>query len=347
MVSFRLCLLAALMVLAGCSNAPSPGMRLVPGAVVSKSVVTLTAQQIAQVMSTGGNRAYRLGPTDVISLNVYLQPELDVPVPGLAAGLGGVMITSDGNVQLPLIGEVHLGGLTLREARRLITDDYAGYINNPKVAVELVQAQSMRYYLLGAFTTPGIKYPARKLSLLEALALGGSVDIPNADLYQAYVAHGSVKLPVDLHSLLIEGDLSQNVELASGDAIVIPNSNAENAFVFGAVGKPGAIQFQSGRLTLLQALSVAGLDLNSYADARLSDIHLIRPRGRSAAFFVINANAIIDGEAPPFDLEPGDIIYVPPTGLATWASVLKNLTPSLQVVSSALNPFVQIKFLRQ
>lgn len=333
-----------------CGVTPAGSGRLSPvpqGAITSRSVLSLSPDQTNKVLGTASDRAYRLGPTDVVAVNVYLQPDLDVPVQGSNGTMGGVMVTSDGSVQLPLIGNIQIGGLTLKQARRRITEAYSHFINQPRVAIELVQPQSLRYYLLGAFTAPGVKYPARRLSLLEALALGGSVDIPNADLYQAYVAHGSVKLPVDLHSLLVDGDLSQNVQLASGDVIVVPNSNAENAFVFGAVGKPGAVPFQSGRLTLLQALSAAGLDLNSYAAARLSDVHLIRPGGRSAEFLVINVNAILEGKALQFDLKPGDIVYVPPTGLATWASVLAELTPSLQIVSSALNPFVQIKFLRQ
>jgi polysaccharide export outer membrane protein len=284
------------------------------------------------------NSAYNLGPADVISLTVYLHPELSVP---------GALITSDGTVELPLIGSIQLGGLSLGQASIALTNAYAVYLNHPKLAIQLQQAQSLRYYLLGAFSSPGVKYPVHQLTLLEALALGGTVDISGADLYQAYVAQGQVKLPVDLYALLLNGDLTQNIPLAAGDTIVIPPSSSENAFVFGAVGRPGPIQFQPGGLSLLQALASAGLDLPNYTAARLSAVHVIRAHGQSAEFYVLDATKMLAGSAPSFPLDPGDIIFVPPTGVATWNEVLKEILPSLQTISGVLNPFVSIKYLQQ
>jgi polysaccharide export outer membrane protein len=156
-----------------------------------------------------------------------------------------------------------------------------------------------------------------------------------------------VKLPVDLYALLLNGDLSQNIPLASGDAIVIPPSTSEDAFVFGAVGKPGPIQFEPSGLSLLQALASAGLDLAGYTSARLSRVHIIRAHGQSAQFFVVDAAMILNGQASSFALEPGDIVFVPPTAVATWNEVLSELLPSLQVISGVLNPFVSIKYLQQ
>jgi polysaccharide export outer membrane protein len=56
---------------------------------------------------------------------------------------------------------------------------------------------------------------------------------------------------------------------------------------------------------------------------------------------------ILDGQATSFALEPGDIVFVPPTDIATWNEVLDQLLPSLQTVSDILNPFVSLKYLRQ
>jgi polysaccharide export outer membrane protein len=344
-------LLIGAVCLAGCDPVPATPKLDIPysasSAVLSSQTETLSPDELREVSDTKPNGAYVLGPDDTISVTVYLHPELTVPVPGATSTLGGALITSDGTVELPLIGSVKLGGLTLVQAQKVLTTAYSEYVNNPQVAVELQQAQSLRYYLLGAFATPGVKYPVHQMTLLEALALGGSVDIASADLYQAYVAQGSVKLPVDLHALLINGDLSQNILLASGDAIVIPSSASENAFVFGAVGKPGPEPFQSGSLSLLQALASAGMDLTNYTNARLARIHIIRAQGRSAEFLIVDARAIMEGQATSFPLQPGDIVFVPPTEVATWNQVLNQLLPSLQTVSDVLNPFVSLKYLRQ
>ncbi len=339
--------------LAGCDpvpDAPSTAslvhVHLAGSAIISSQTESLSPDEMRRVSDTSIDSAYKLGPDDIIALTVYLHPELSVPQPGSTSTVGGALITSDGTVELPLVGSVKLGGLTLAQASAEVTEDYAQYINDPKVSVELQQAQSLRYYLLGEFTTPGVKYPVHQLTLLEALALGGSVDIEKADLFQAYVAQGTVKLPVDLHALLVDGDLSQNIPLAAGDAIVVPSSASENAFVFGAVGKPGAIAFNSGALSLLQALAGADLDLQNYTNARLARIHVIRAHGKSAQFFIVDARLILDGQAQNFNLEPGDIVFVPPDGIATWNQVLNDLLPSLTTVADVLNPFVSIRYLQ-
>ncbi len=343
-------------VLSGCGSAPAPAPQTQaqtpapapPGsAVISAETLSLPPAQLPKPAALTQDEAYTLGPNDIISISVYLHPELSVPQAGSTTGSGGVLITSDGSVTLPLIGSVNLNGLTIGQAQRLIASDYAGSVVNPDVTIQLIQAESLRYYLLGAFSSPGVKFPGHKMPLLDALALGGSVDIANADLYQAFVTKGSTKLPVDLHALLIDGDLSQNIMLDSGDTVVIPPATNENAFVFGAVGKPGPITFQSGALSLLQALSASGLDLPNYTSARLSQVHLIRAHGSSAEFLVIDATKILNGQALPFALQPGDIVFVPPTAVASWNQVLDMLLPSLSTVSGVLNPFVSIKYLSQ
>ena len=345
---WRICpIMITTALLVGCATVPDPPGVSAPQAspVVSKETKTLSPGQMAQVLDPQTDSAYRLGPNDVIAVSVYMHPELSVPMDGTGGTVGGALITGDGSVQLPLIGDINVSGQTLLQTQRMITAAYGTYLDDPKVAVELVQAQSLRYYLLGAFTDPGVKYPVHSLTLLDALTLGGSVDLSKADLYQAYVAQGSVKLPVDLHSLLVDGDLSQNIILAPGDAIVIPSAANESAYIMGAVGKPGAVAFENGSLSLLQALSESGFDLASYSQAKLSNIHILRSEGSSAQYLIVDASAILDGKAVPFVLQPGDIVFVPPTAIATWNEIMNMAIPSLQAISSTLNPFVQITYL--
>jgi polysaccharide export outer membrane protein len=348
--------LAGIILLAGCQNdvnstgpAVSPvtadRMLIAPSAVVSTQSETLSPTDIAQVMGDEGNDAYLIGPDDVVSVYVLMHPELSIPIPNASGNVGGTLITADGYITIPMAGPIKIGGMSVIDAQNKIANALSPFIHNPQVAVQIVDAQSMRYYLLGSFINPGVKYPVHQLRLLDALALGGSVDMVHADLYQAYVAHNNVKLPIDLAALLTEGDMSQNIPLAPGDAIVIPTADHENAFVFGAIAKPGIVPFQSGSLSLPQALGAAGFDLSNYTDARLSRVRIIRPRGRDAEFFVVDAAAILRGEAAPFALQPGDIVFVPPNLIATWNQAIGELLPSLQTVGAVLNPFVSIKYL--
>lgn len=331
----------------GCASPtpPASGAADAQSPVISVETQTLPPKDVPTPAAFHADEPYRLGPNDVISVSVYDHPELSAPPPGNTTTNGGILVTSDGSINLPLIGRMQVGGMTVTDAQNTITNAYGSVIKQPNVTVQLIDAQSLRYYLLGEFTAPGVKFPGHSMTLLDALALGGSVDIARADLYQAYVANGNIKIPVDMHALLLNGDLSQNIFLESGDAVVIPSSADEDAYVFGAVGKPGAVSFQSGALSLLQALSESDLDLPNYTSAQLAQVHLIRAEGASAQYYVIDAAKILNGKATNFALQPGDIIFVPPTQVASWNQVLDMLLPSLTTVSGVLNPFVSLKYL--
>ena len=289
---------------------------------------------------------YHLGAGDVVSVSVYMHPDLSVPQPGVAAsGMVGTLVSNDGNIQLPLIGVVHVAGMTTVQLKALLTRLYARYVIDPKVYVQLQLAHSIRYYLLGEFTTPGLVYSDRPLNVLEAMALGGSVNLANANLRGAYVVQDGRKLPVNFHQLIMAGDLQQNIPLQTGDTVVIPSVSTMRAYVFGAVVKPGAVPFVNGRLSLLQALSDAGMNVGNLTIARLSEIRIIRSEGATGQFYVVNARRILEGKAAPFFLKSGDIVFVPQTDISSWNQTLQLILPSLQTISAVLNPFVSIKYL--
>jgi len=237
--------------------------------------------------------------------------------------------------------------MTTAQLQAHLTHLYKHYVIDPQISVQLQEARSIRYYLLGEFNKPGLVYSSRPLNLLEAMSLGDSVDLSKADLRSAYVIQNGQKLPVNFHKLILGADLQQNIPLKTGDTVVIPTVSTMQAYVFGAVIKPGPVPFVDGRLSLLQALSDAGMNTTSLTTAQLSDVRIIRSEGASGTFYVVNAQRILEGKAAPFYLKSGDIVFVPQTTISSWNQVLQLLLPSLQTVSALLNPFVSIKFLSQ
>jgi polysaccharide export outer membrane protein len=300
---------------------------------------------------------YRVGPGDTVLIAVYGHPELSIApysgANGTAEGgrLAGLVIDNDGTIQFPLIGSVQVAGKTSEQMRAYLQEQLAVYVKEPKVTVQVVFTGSIRYYLLGQFSDPGLKYSDRPVRLLEALSLGGSVMLERASLRTAYVARGNRRLPIDFRRLILEGDLAQNIKLRSGDIILVPDKTSEQAFVFGASAggsaKGGAVSFVNGRLSLLQALAMAGFGYRDNAQGKLSKTHVIRSAGDRGELFIVDAERILDGEASPFELAPGDVVYVPPTGLTSWNQALEQLLPTLQTVSGLLTPFVQIKYLSE
>lgn len=357
-VSTALFGIASLVALGGCA-ANKPAMQAgesvtsakeiaLPSPVRSQHAEFLERTIMQSKLDEQEGLTYRVGPGDLLRIDVYRHPELSSMNAPILSGRGaGTVVDNDGTIQVPLLGPVPVAGKTTAEIRTLLQQRLSEYIKDPSVSVQVQNNGSMRYNLIGEFAQPGLKFSDRPLHLMEALALGGSVNLANANLRGAYIVRDGQKLPINFYRLLRQGDLSQNIRLRAGDTIFIPDKSSEQAFVFGAVSKGGAVPFTNGRLDLLQALSLAGLSSTDITRGRLEDIRIIRAEGDRATFITVDASRIMRGEAAPFLLESGDIVYVPLSKVGSWNEVIGQIVPSLQLVSSLLNPFVQIKFLSQ
>lgn len=340
-----------------CASRPPVQVRPLPSAVVAHERTGLDPALLDETIGGRDNEAYRVGPGDTLLVAVYGHPELSI-APYTAGTLSadngrlaGLAIDNDGTIQFPLIGSVPVSGKTTEELRAFLERELALYVKEPKVTVQVAFPGSIRYYLLGQFSEPGLKYSDRPLRLLEALSLGGSILLERASLRTSYVVRGGKRLPIDFRRLVLEGDLQQNIKLRAGDLILVPDKTSEQAFLFsGAAGsnaRGGVVPFVNGRLTLLQALAQSGFGYRDDAQGRLSATYVIRSEGDRGELFIVNADRILNGSAAAFELAPGDVIYVPPTAVTNWNEALAQILPSLQTISGLLTPFVQIKFLSE
>jgi len=337
----------------GCSTIPPVISKPLPSPVVSRQSEVLDPALFEQAVGMRDGDAYRVGPGDSLLVAIYGHPELAI---GTYAGTGigrmaGLLIDTDGTIQLPLVGSVAVAGKTTEEVRALLEKQLEQYMRDPKVTVQIATYGSIRYYLLGQFTSPGVKTSDRPMHLLEALALGGSVMLEKASLRGAYLARDGKRLPLDFFSLVREGDLRQNIPLRSGDIIMVPDSSGDQVFVFGGVVSErtglAAVPFVNGRLDILQALAQAGFGYRERTQGILSETRVIRSQGNRGELFVVDVEKILAGEAAAFHLAPGDIIFVPTTAWTDWNNAIGQMLPTLQAISGLLNPFVQIRYLQQ
>ncbi|SDM17453.1 polysaccharide biosynthesis/export family protein [Pedobacter antarcticus] len=87
----------------------------------------------------------------------------------------GFMVDQNGNIQLPLIGDVHLEDLTTTAARELIQNKLVNYLKEPVVSLRLI---NFKVTVLGDVAKPGV-YPVQneKASISEALSMAGDLTI--------------------------------------------------------------------------------------------------------------------------------------------------------------------------
>jgi polysaccharide export outer membrane protein len=349
--------------LAGCGTPnnlqPVVAKRVLPSPVVSRKEEALDPKLLEAVDQDAG-QPYRVGPGDTLLIAVFNHPELALGTyagsNGAAAGLQGgrtigFYVDNDGRIQLPLIGAVNVAGKSAEDLRVFLEEALARYVKEPKVIVQVIFNGSIRYYLLGQFVNPGLKYADRPMRLLEGLSLGGSVIFDHASLTRAYVARNGKVLPVNFRRLLRDGDLRYNIPLRGGDTIVVPDNTNEQAFVFGGAAtsnsKGGVVPFVHGQLDILQALAAVGIGFRDRAQGKLSEVRVIRSEADRGEFFVVDVDKILSGDAASFSLAPGDIVFIPETAITNWNEAIQQLLPTLSTISGLLTPFVQIKFLSQ
>ncbi len=109
---------------------------------------------------------YILTASDAVEMTVFHQPDLTTQA----------KIANDGSVQFPLIGELKIGGLTLRDARETIRKRYnADYLVEPQVYLNVIAYAQRKFTILGQVTTPNtyVMPGGEHLGLMEAIGMAG------------------------------------------------------------------------------------------------------------------------------------------------------------------------------
>lgn len=162
---------------------------------------------------------YRLGPEDVISVEVFNQDRYSRK---------GITVPPNGRISLSLIsGGIFVNGKTTQEVEEMIKKKYDEYIIDPQVTVSLDKAASYRYSILGDVGQPGVRLMSHRMTVTEALAEAGGV-LSTGDRSKVYVLRrkpdGFVS-PIQVNvSDIYRGKAPDNTYLVPGDQIVVPGN---------------------------------------------------------------------------------------------------------------------------
>lgn len=269
---------------------------------LASSVPAATRVDAASENSAG----LRLGAGDLIEVSVYNVPELSTKA----------RVGNSGDVYLPLIDYVHIGGLTLEEAQALIAKrlEDGSFVRNAHVAIIVDESATQGVTIIGEVIKPGI-YPAmgeRKLYDLISAAGGFA---PAAGRKVSIIREGSpsgsisVSLPRNLAD-----DLQDNIAILPGDTITVPR--APVIYVVGDVGHPTGLLVDNGSLTVLQALALAG---GANKTAKMGGTRIIR-KGPDGMFETrVPLKKMLEAKAPDLTLQADDILFVPLSGMRVAA----------------------------
>lgn len=271
---------------------------------------TAGAMPIAGASMLYPGEDFKLGPGDLISVRVFLEPDYQVTA----------RLDAEGNVLLPFIGSVNVKGLTVREAQFLIADRLrtGQFYRNPEVTIQVLDTVNGSVIITGEIH--GIVPVATERSLREVLLLAGGLPATASHTIKIVrkKADGADEvIVVDLGTDLASSTTA-NIPVLPHDIIQVMRASV--VYVLGAFSHQGAVPLdQAAPLTLLQLVSLSG---GIGFEGRFDDLRLIRTVGTERKLVEVDVKKVRDGKAPDPVLQANDIVFLPTSAMK---AMLKSL----------------------
>ena len=159
---------------------------------------------------------YQIGSGDTLQISVW--KELDVSVPS-------VVVRPDGRITVPLIKEVEVGGLTPRQAEKVITEKLSKFITDPNVTVVVAAINSKKIYVIGGARKEGPLPYTYGMTVMQALSEAGGLSdyAKRKKIYILRTENGrEYRLDFNYDEVVKGQRMDQNILLLAGDTVVIP-----------------------------------------------------------------------------------------------------------------------------
>ena len=158
---------------------------------------------------------YTVKPGDLLSISVWKEPDLQKPA----------LVRPDGSFSFPLVGEIDAKGKTVADLNKAMSQKLAKYISDPVVTVSIQEIKGNKVYVIGQVNKPGEFIMNPTVDVMQALSMAGGTT-PFAALGDITVLRrtptGKQSLPFRYNDIIRGKRLDQNIDLQSGDVVVVP-----------------------------------------------------------------------------------------------------------------------------
>lgn len=263
---------------------------------------------------------------DILNIVIYHPKRKDLmdSFKFINESVGGFRVVN-GEINLPDIEPICVEGLTLEEARTALQRKFREQIQDIEIFIKYKDRLKKKVELTGMVASAMVPVDG-KIRIYETIA---NAHIPSdANLFMSYVIRDGCPLAVDLHKLINEGDMSQNIVMRGGDKIFIANKADSTAMVMGEVNSPRPVHLPYGFMSLREALVNAG-GIPFTGDKH--HIQVIRGNLQCPKIYVLAWEHIIHLPNDSLLLMPGDTVYVTATPITEWNRFISQLLPSAEV----------------
>ena len=270
---------------------------------------------------------YRLGTGDEVEILVVGQPPLLRE------------ISAAGDVTIPFVGAVRIGGVTAEEAEATIAAAFKDrqLINDPQVLLTVTKYEAKTIYAFGELDRPGEYSVSFQMTLMDLVFIAGGLDF-TAGQYgylhrrtspapapstpaqvkagmSAWMGRpesappGAEVIRIDLQPMRTGGVLERNILLQNGDVFYVPRREVQFVFLAGELKAPGAFELPAQkRTTASEAIAWAG---GTTPTAKMSEGMLVRYEGGQRRQYLIDFQAVLKGRQLDLELRADDVIFIP------------------------------------
>jgi protein involved in polysaccharide export with SLBB domain len=255
---------------------------------------------------------YRVGPSDVIAVNIWMSPPLSFPL----------TVTPEGTLIIPSVGEVMVADLSLARAKEKILAEVRKKYLKADITATLVKPRPIIVNISGAVLHPGLFTftgadrvnkaldEANKLSRLETQDdLRPILDVMSKRNIILKHRDGSEDR-VDIPKYDATHEDRWSPYLREGDMIVVPAKSRMTGTiaVYGQFNSPGRLEFVEGD-SVLDAVRFAH-GMTARASGETAIFSRMNKDGNALSTQIINIPEMMAGRAPNIALQPGDRIIV-------------------------------------
>ncbi len=243
-----------------------------------------------------------IGSGDLIEVSMFENPDMS----------GRYRVDEMGDITIPLIGHVHVAGMTANEAARkieqLYVEDQILLPANSHATVFISEYATQGITINGEVKSPGV-YPALGVHKLNDLiaAAGGVTQLASSHVVIMHKDDPGNPLTVEYNPAALK-PIIPDVQMFPGDSILVPKAGV--VYVGGNVARPGVYVLEGRRaLTVEEVMALAGNGGHASAMKRVLLVRTLDD-GRKESI-TIPVSLIYKGKAPDVALKDGDIVFVP------------------------------------
>ena len=244
------------------------------------------------------NAGYRIGPGDVLAIEVAGEPDLKRKV----------KVLEQGTIQLPYIDhDLKVGGLTEHQVNELLRREFTSILKEPQVTVFIEEYRARMASIAGAVNQPKQIPLTREIRLYDLISLAGGLTDKAGNVIQLIHTKPADSIEViNLNDIFRKPEL--NRALQDGDFINVPEAGV--FYDSGNVNRPGAFPMKE-TTRISQAIALAGGVLQ---DSKKKEVLLVRSEGpdqTNTTKQVVNLYEVEKDPSKDIVLKPYDVVLVP------------------------------------